>query len=109
VFYVLPGISYYKRTNLLSLDFLSGTPFKPIDNNGVLYERALELLKPDVLLSSTVQDAMRTANGVELSVKQGDTKYVIKARRVLYTARDVNNQANQAELAIFSRSLAYIG
>jgi hypothetical protein len=23
--------------------------------------------------------------------------------------RDVNNQANQAELAIFSRSLAYIG
>jgi hypothetical protein len=94
VFYVLPGISYCKRTNLLSLDFLSGTLFKPIDNNGVLYERALELLKPDVLLSSTVQDAMRTANGVELSVKQGDTKYVIKARRVLYTSRSGSQEPN---------------
>jgi hypothetical protein len=27
----------------------------------------------------------------------------------VHTPRDVNNQANQAELAIFSRSLAYIG
>lgn len=108
MFYVLPGISYCKRTNLLSLDFLSGTLFKPIDNNGVLYERALELLKPDVLLSSTVQDAMRTANGVELSVKQGDTKYVIKARRVLYTAGpSLDNLApfhpDEKETAIFSK------
>ena len=30
-------------------------------------------------------------------------------RRSNLLSRDVNNQANQAELAIFSRSLAYIG
>jgi hypothetical protein len=29
--------------------------------------------------------------------------------KILHDTRDVNNQANQAELAIFSRSLAYIG
>lgn len=65
---------------------MSGTLFRPVENNGVLYERALELLKPDVLLSSIVQDAERTGNGVKLLIKQGDTSYIIRARRVLYTA-----------------------
>jgi hypothetical protein len=69
VFFKLREVSYCIRTDLLGLDLLVGTLFKPIDNNGVLYERALELLKPDALLSSAVQDAKRTANGVELSVK----------------------------------------
>jgi hypothetical protein len=87
---------------------LSGTLFKPIDNNGILYERALGLLKPDVLLSSTVQDAKRTANGVELSVKQGDINYLIKARRVLYTAGpSLENLApfhlDAKEMAVFSK------
>ncbi|CAE7202997.1 hypothetical protein CFE70_010529 [Pyrenophora teres f. teres 0-1] len=70
----------------LTKDLLQGTLFQPVDNNGILYERALALLKSDVLLSSTVKDAKRTSNGVELLVKQGDVEYLIKARRVLYTA-----------------------
>jgi hypothetical protein len=107
---MLRGIILSRPHNLLNSDFLSGTLFRPIGNNGILYERALELLKPDVLLSSTVQDAKRAANGVELSVKQGDTNYIIKARRVLYTAGpSLENLApfhpDEKETATFSKWL----
>lgn len=65
---------------------MSGTLFRPVGDNSVLYERALDLLQPDVLLSSTVQNTKQTVDSIELSVKQGDTEYTIKARRVLFTA-----------------------
>ena len=79
-------LSFAGGLSLLFLGLLSGTLFRPVGNNGVLYERALELLKPDVLLLSTVHDVKRTRNGIRLSIKQDDTSYIIKARRVLYTA-----------------------
>ncbi|RMZ66970.1 amine oxidase [Pyrenophora seminiperda CCB06] len=90
-----------------NIDIIDGTLFQPIDNNGLLYQRALALLRSDVLLSSFVQDAKRTSNGVELSVKQGDTEYTIKARRVLYTAGpSLENLApfhpDSKETAVFS-------
>ena len=92
---------------LLGLGLLSGTLYRPIDNNGVLYQRALELLEPDVLLSSNVQDVKRSKNGVRLLIKQGDTSYIIKARRILYTAGpSLENLApfhvNNKETAAFS-------
>ncbi|KAF2849920.1 FAD/NAD(P)-binding domain-containing protein [Plenodomus tracheiphilus IPT5] len=65
---------------------LSNSFVKPVGSNSLLYERALVLLGTDVLLSSTVQDVMRTSEGVELVVKQGSTEYLVKARRVLYAA-----------------------
>ncbi|EDU51022.1 NAD-binding-8 multi-domain protein [Pyrenophora tritici-repentis] len=94
----ISGVGYGGIRHLLTLeifqrfgwslikDLLQGSLFQPLDNNGVLYERALALLKSDVLLSSTVKDTKRTSNGVELLVKQGDVEYIIKARRVLFTA-----------------------
>jgi hypothetical protein len=73
-------------TNFALLDLLAGTLFRPEGYNGLIYERALELLRPNVLLSSTVHETKRTPTGVELSINQGNTSYLVKARRVLYTA-----------------------
>jgi hypothetical protein len=73
-------------TDILLLDLLAGTLFRPEGYNSLVYERALELLRRDVLLFSTIHDTRRTSNGVELLIKQDDTDYLIKARRVLYTA-----------------------
>jgi hypothetical protein len=103
-----PRITHRTSISLLSLDLLSGTLFRPVDNNGVLYECALQLLESDVLLSSTVEDAKRTGNGVKLSIKQGDTRYIIRARRVLYTAGpSLDNLApfhpDKKETATFSK------
>jgi hypothetical protein len=89
------------------LDLLAGTLFRPEGYNSLVYERALELLHGDVLLSSTVQEATRTANGVELSIKQGDIAYLVKARRVLYTASpSLSNlkpfHPDDKEIAVFS-------
>ncbi|KAH9864097.1 hypothetical protein J1614_010030 [Plenodomus biglobosus] len=70
----------------LTRDMLSNSLFRPVGSNSLLYERALALLEPDVLLSSTVQDVTRTSDGAELLVKQGSTEYLVKARRVLFAA-----------------------
>jgi len=58
----------------------------PVGSNSLVYQKALDLLKDDVLLSSSVQTAKRTANGVQLVVKQGAKTYQINAKRILYTA-----------------------
>jgi hypothetical protein len=86
---------------------LAGTLFRPEGYNGLVYERALELLRRDVLLSSTVHETKRTPNGVELSIKQGDINYLVKARRVLYTAPpSISNLApfypDDKETSVFS-------
>jgi len=79
-------LSLAEGISLLLIDLLKGTLFRPVGNNGVLYERVLELLKPDVLLSSTVHDVKPARDGMRLLIKQGDISYIIKARRILYTA-----------------------
>jgi len=58
----------------------------PVGSNSLVYQRALALLKEDVLLSSTVRSAKRTPEGTQLLVKQGSKSYVINAKRILYTA-----------------------
>jgi hypothetical protein len=99
--------SSYIYANSTTVDMLDGTFFRPEGYNGLVYERALELLRSDVLLSSTVLEAKRTSTDIELSVEQGDTRYLIKARRVLYTAPpSLRNlaafQADEKEVAVFS-------
>ncbi|KAF2831467.1 FAD/NAD(P)-binding domain-containing protein, partial [Ophiobolus disseminans] len=58
----------------------------PVGSNSLVYQRALTLLKDDVLLSSSVQSAKRTVNGVKLVVKQGKKEIHINAKRILFTA-----------------------
>ncbi|RAR15548.1 FAD/NAD(P)-binding domain-containing protein [Stemphylium lycopersici] len=91
----------------LTKDLLTGSLFRPVGNNSILYKRALDLLQPDVLLSSTVQNTKQAADGIELSVKQGNTEYTVKARRVLFTAGpSLRNLApfhlDDKSLAVFS-------
>ncbi|KAH7379200.1 hypothetical protein DE146DRAFT_307294 [Phaeosphaeria sp. MPI-PUGE-AT-0046c] len=70
----------------LTRQFLSSELLRPIGSNSVLYQRALALLGPDVLLSSSVQNVERTASGAVLSVKSGAQSYRINAKRILFTA-----------------------
>lgn len=57
----------------------------PVGSSSPLYERALALLGKDVLLSSVVLEVNRTWTSATLRVKQGDTEYLINAKRILYT------------------------
>jgi hypothetical protein len=73
----------------ISKTLISGTFFKPVVSNNLLYERALELLKKDVLLNSYVSEAERERSGIKLVVKNVDGKpgaTLIKAKRLLFTA-----------------------
>ncbi|KAF2004110.1 FAD/NAD(P)-binding domain-containing protein [Amniculicola lignicola CBS 123094] len=56
--------------------------------NSLLYQRAYELLKNDVYLSSHVDKAERTSSGIKLVVKQNGKAgaILIKAKKLLYTA-----------------------
>lgn len=68
-------------------EFLAGSLFSPKDaSNSVLYERALQLLRKDVLLRSWVTSAERNNDGVKLVVQSADgCKRLIKAKRMLFT------------------------
>lgn len=98
-------------------DVVNNSLFAPVGSNSLLYQRALDLLKSDILLSSKVESAKRTTEGVELEVKQGDTRYLIKARRILFTAAPTLSnlspfgidQKEQAVFSQFSVNSEYIG
>ncbi|KAF2475225.1 FAD/NAD(P)-binding domain-containing protein [Lindgomyces ingoldianus] len=62
--------------------------FSPKGNsNSLLYQRAYDLLKDDVLLESRVAEASRELSGIRLVVKREDgTTWLIKAKRLLVTA-----------------------
>jgi hypothetical protein len=70
----------------LSKQVVENSLVAPIGSNSLLYQRALALLKDDVLLSSSVTSAQRTPEGVHLRVQQGDKEYQINAKCILYTA-----------------------
>lgn len=102
------GILTADVLNANPLDVLAGSLFQPVGSNSLLYERAEALLGSDVLLSSTVQDARETADGVELLVRQGAKEYLVQARRVLYAAPpSLSNLApfalDKKEKAVFSQ------
>jgi hypothetical protein len=59
--------------------------FIPVGSNSLLYQRAYELLKEDVLLSSFVKESERTEEEVRLVVQSQDGDYLIKAKRLLFT------------------------
>ncbi|ORX98874.1 hypothetical protein BCR34DRAFT_676886 [Clohesyomyces aquaticus] len=68
-------------------EFLAGTMFVPVGSNSLLYQRAHDLLRNDVLLRSRVIQTERDGSGVRLVVKSGDvTNRLIKAKRFLVTA-----------------------
>ncbi|KAF2734825.1 FAD/NAD(P)-binding domain-containing protein [Polyplosphaeria fusca] len=60
----------------------------PLGSNSVLYQRAYDLLKNDVLLSSQIVEGERSESGVRLVVQSTDgTKKLIKAKRLLISAQ----------------------
>ncbi|KAF1842662.1 FAD/NAD(P)-binding domain-containing protein [Cucurbitaria berberidis CBS 394.84] len=91
----------------LTLDMLENQMFVPTGSNSLIYQRAHDFLGPDVLLSSTVKDVKRTSTAMTILVKQRDTEYIIKARRILYSAppslRNLSPfQPDEKEAAVFS-------
>jgi hypothetical protein len=94
----ISGLGYGGIRNLLTFNLmqafgasltrqvLENQLIQPLGSNSLVYQRALALLKPDVLLSSTVQSVQRTSTGARISVKQGTREYLINAKRILFTA-----------------------
>jgi len=68
-------------------EFLKDDLFVPANlSNSVLYDRAYDLLKDDVLLQSRVKHGERSADGVKLVVQsKNGTRKLIKAKRMLFT------------------------
>jgi phytoene dehydrogenase-like protein len=60
--------------------------FVPVGSNSLLYEHAYNLLKEDVLLSTTVKQVERSSLGAKLVVGSATGEYLILAKRILYTA-----------------------
>ena len=67
-------------------EFLKGSLFKAANlSNSVLYDRAYDLLKDDVLLQSRVTSGERSSDGVKLVVCGADgSKKLVKAKRLLF-------------------------
>lgn len=63
----------------------AGSLFGPVGSNSLLYQKAYDLLKEDVLLHSYVQEAERSNSGVRLVVQNKEGKWLIKAKRILFT------------------------
>jgi hypothetical protein len=87
------GIRHLTTFNLMrsfgvevTREFINNTWIRPVGSNNLVYDRALALLKSDVLLQSSVQSAKRSANGVQLTVQQGAKTLIVNAKRILYTA-----------------------
>lgn len=64
---------------------LDGTFFAPVGSNSLVYQRAYDLLKPDVFLSTSLIETERDTSCVRLVVKNKDGEHLIKAKRVVYT------------------------
>lgn len=94
--------------------------FVPVSRrNQDLYDKILNLLKPDVLLSTTVTSATRSASGVTLVVKTsvtGETTRIV-AKRLIFTIPPTPantapfdlDDAESATLAQFKYSSSYVG
>ena len=93
------------------LGFLNNTFFDPLPfNNSLLYEKAGHLLGDDVKLTSTVVEAVRSNNGVRLTVEDHRTgaRTLVLAKRLLVASEpSVSNLAvlglDKQEEAVFSQ------
>ncbi|KAF2123053.1 hypothetical protein BDV96DRAFT_561900 [Lophiotrema nucula] len=66
---------------------VEGSFFVPKGSNSLVYQRANELLRPDILLSSKVACGERSDSGVKLVVKSADgNQKLIKAKKLLISA-----------------------
>jgi len=71
----------------ISESVVNSTLVWPAVSNSLVYQRAYDLLKKDVLLNTLVIDAKREHNKVELTVQNTDgTKTTIKVKRLLISA-----------------------
>jgi hypothetical protein len=94
----ISGVGYGGIRHLLTLNLmqafgatltrqvLNNELLLPVGSNSLVYQRALALLRDDVLLSTRILKVHRASNGVTLFVKQGTQEYQINAKRILYTA-----------------------
>ncbi|KAF2865185.1 hypothetical protein BDV95DRAFT_507736 [Massariosphaeria phaeospora] len=96
---------------------IANSLFVPEGSNSLLYQRALTQLGSDVLLSSQVRRAVRDETGIRLVVKSKRGSYLIKAKRLLYSAApSLHNLANfdvdEKENKVFgtwTRSWSFLG
>jgi hypothetical protein len=116
----ISGVGYGGIRNLLTFNIMqafgaeltrqvaAGELVAPIVSNSLVYQRALALLGKDVLLSSTVVEVNRTFTHSELLVKQGDTEYLVKTKRILFAAPPSLSalqpyHLDERETAVFSK------
>lgn len=66
-------------------DTLANGFIVPVVSNSLVYQRAYEVLKKDVLLRSSIKKAERSDEGVRLVVSTPDGDVLVKAKRVLWT------------------------
>ena len=83
-------VNVFKMVGMSFIRSITGQAFQPASgNNAEIYDKALPLLGPDALLSSTVIATKRPSDhsGIKLVVKTGNNKLrLIKAKKLLITA-----------------------
>lgn len=94
----ISGIGYGGIRNLLTFNllqsfgssltrqFLANELLRPVGSNSILYQRALALLKDDVLLSASVSNVERSDSGSVISLTSNSQAYKINAKRILFAA-----------------------
>lgn len=81
-------VNVFKLIDNSYLKSNSGSGMLPVSgNNGELYDKALDILGSDVLLSTTVVDTKRSYNNsdIRLVVQSGSKRKLIKASKLLIT------------------------
>ncbi|KAF2275081.1 FAD/NAD(P)-binding domain-containing protein [Westerdykella ornata] len=69
----------------ITRDVIAGGFIVPVVSNSLVYQRAYEVLKKDVLLRSRIKKAERRDKGVRLVVATPEGDVLVKAKRVLWT------------------------
>jgi hypothetical protein len=92
----------------LTRQVLANQLLAPVESNSLVYQRALELLRSDVLLEATVQGVERTSTGARIVVRQGTQEYRVHAKRILFTAPPMPGTLapygiDQQEKAVFAK------
>jgi len=86
-------------------DLLAGRWFAPEGSNSLVYQRAYDLLKSDVLLESIVIEAERSNTGVTLQVESSSgRRQLIEAKRLLVSAQP--SLSNLASLGLDTKEEA---
>lgn len=80
-FHIMQAFGPSITRNMLSSQF-----FIPSGSNSLIYSRALTLLGPSALLSSTILSVKRYPHTSTLLIQQGSKHTTIHAKRILYTA-----------------------